>query len=285
MGLNDLQHPLCHLIRAETLQHLAQGVPLDFSFAFYCVGLVHNLRGEVSCGRRAYDFDRGTMFFLGPDQLVGHTLATLEAAEGWLLFFHHGYLANHALERDVLEYGFFDYAVNEALHLSEREEATIDAIFRNIHAEQMSPIDRYSKTVNLSNLELMFTYANRAYQRQFITRNDVEHTFVVDFGRLLDRYFRETDLEREGVPNAAYFAGQLNLSPKYLGEKLRVLTGKTAQEHIHIRLTEKGKLLLLQSNNSVAKVAYTLGFEYPHYFSRFFKKRVGVAPSAFRALN
>lgn len=285
VGLEDLQHPLCHILKVETVNHLPTHFPIDFSFEFYAIGLIRNMKGKIECGRRSYDFQKGTMFFLAPNQLVGHTLSAMEDADGWLLFFHRSYLANHNLENEILNYGFFDYSVDEALHLSKKEEKSIEQLFENIYEEQQAAIDHYSRSVVVSNLELLLTYSNRYYSRQFITRNDVESTFIMEFDKMLNQYFDQHNLEEDGIPTVAFFAAKLNISPKYLGDKLRVLTGKTAQEHIFIKLTEQAKVQLLQKKHSVSEIAYQLGFEYPQYFSRFFKKRVNMSPKDFQKLN
>ncbi len=282
---NHIQHPLCHILSVETINQLPSQFPVDFSFGFFAIGLIRNMKGDILCGRRTYDFRKGTMFFLAPNQLVGHAMDALEDAEGWLLFFNRSYLANHALEKRIQDYGFFDYTVNEALHLSVKEEESMEQIFENIATENQSPIDKYSRDVVISNLDLLLTYANRYYGRQFITRNDVEHTFLTEFNALLNDYFKQRSLEDDGIPSTAYFADKLNMSAKYLGDKLRVLTGKTAQEHIYLKVIEEAKVLLLARKSSISEVAFQLGFEYPEYFSRFFKKRVGLSPKVFQNLN
>lgn len=284
-GIDDLQHPLCHIVKVETINQLPAQFPIDFSFGFYTIGLIRNIKGDVLCGRRSYDFQKGTMFFLAPNQSVGHALEALKDADGWMCFFHRGYLANHQLEKQILNYGFFDYTVNEALHLSAKEEDSMEQLFENIFQEQQAAIDNYSKSVVVANLELLLTYSNRYYGRQFITRNDVENTFLVSFEELLNQYFAEKKLSDEGVPSPAYFADKLHMSPKYLGDKLKLLTGKTAQEHIFIKITEKAKVLLMQKQYSVSEISYQLGFEYPQYFSRFFKKRAGVSPTVYQNAN
>ena len=285
VGMDSLQHPLFHVLKVETINHLPLQFPVDFSFGFYAIGLIRNMKGNIECGRRSYDFNKGTMFFLAPNQLVGHALEAMEDADGWLMFFHRSYLAKHHLEKEIDNFGFFDYVVNEALHLSQKEEQALEQLFENIFNEYQNSMDTYSRSVIVSNLELMLTYSNRFYGRQFITRNDVENSFLIDFDRLLNAYFQDKKLEDDGIPTAALFAKELNMSVKYLGDKLRVLTGKTAQEHINLKLIEQAKVLLLQKKFSVSEVAFRMGFEYPQYFSRFFKKRVGVSPKVFQSLN
>jgi len=285
VGLQDLQHPLFHILEVEKVSHLPLNFPLDFSFGFYSIGLIRNMKGNIQCGRRSYDFQKGTMFFLSPNQLVGHALEALEEANGWLLFFHHSYLANHKLEKEVLNYGFFDYEVNEALHLSAKEEQVMEQLFENMFTELQLAIDKFSRSVVVSNLELLLTYSNRFYGRQFITRHDVETNFLIQFDNLLNAYFQKESFETDGIPSINLFADQLNMSAKYLGDKLKVLTGKTAKEYIDIKLIEKAKTLLQQRKLSVSEIAYQIGFEYPQYFSRFFKKKVGISPKAFQSMS
>ncbi len=283
-GQEDVRHPQFHIIPVESLGLVADTLPVDFSFGFYMVGLIHDLSGPINCGRRSYDFQKGTMFFLSPDQLVGHAVEALVDAKGWLLFFHRAYLANHPLQNKVQEYGFFDYAINEALHLSQREERSMEMLLENIYTEYRQPIDRYSRNVVIANLELILNYADRYYGRQFVTRQEIEGTFITTFDEVLNRYFRDDQLEATGIPSVSELATALNMSPKYLSEKLKAETGKTAQEHIQLKLVEQAKVLLRQSEISISEVAYQLGFQYPQYFSRFFKQKTGVSPRAFQTM-
>ncbi|MEL7162930.1 MAG: helix-turn-helix transcriptional regulator, partial [Bacteroidota bacterium] len=239
--------------------------------------------GEVSCGRMPYDFSRGTMFFLSPGQLVGHAVSAMEEAEGWILFFDRSYLAHHPLHRKILDLPFFDYAVTEALHLSAAEERSMEQIFDNIQTEYLYPIDRHSRDVVAANLELCTTYADRYYHRQFLTRSYVEGNFLTVFDGVLKDRFGGDRLESEGIPTIPELAAELNMSAKYLSEKLRHQTGKTAQDYVHLRLLERAKVLLRDPELTVGEVAYRLGFRYPQYFSRFFSKRTGRSPKVYRA--
>lgn len=278
-------HPSYAIVRIEALSSLAMTFPTDFSFGFYAIGLMKDLQGEVRCGRQVYDFETGTMIFMSPNQLIGHELNMLDQANGWLLFFSRDFLARHPLSNQIPDYSFFDYAVSEALHLSEQEESSINQLFQNIHIEYQNPIDKHSKKVVLSNLDLILSYCERYYNRQFITRQEIESDFLIEFDKLLSHYFNTQNLKIKGVPNIAYFAEKLNMSSKYLSDKLKVLTGKSAQEHIHFFLLENAKLLLKQEKLTISEVAYQLGFEYPQYFSRLFKKKIGMTPKEFRGMN
>ena len=191
-------------------------------------------------------------------------------------------LANSKLSNDILKYGFFNYETNEALHVSKMEEDQMDQIFENIYHEYTLPIDQFSKEVILSNIELLLTYSRRFYNRQFITRNEVDSSLLSNFERYLHEYFSQNDIESKGIPEVNYFSEKLNLSSKYLSDMLKSLTGKTTKEHINFMLLNKAKQLLLATDKSVAEVAYQLGFEYPQYFSRFFKERTGESPKSFR---
>ena len=199
-----------------------------------------------------------------------------------MLFFQPDFLTESALADRLNEYGFFDYRVNEGLHLSKEEDDTLNTIFENIEAEYQRPIDQHSKQVVVSNIGLLLTYAERYYRRQFILRNDANASVLNRFENVLREYFNRSEHGSTGLPSVDYFADQLHLSPKYLSDLLKSLTGKTTQEHIHYQLIERAKIKLLSSDASVAEIAYDLGFEYPQYFSRLFKEKTGLSPTAFR---
>ncbi|MEL7163609.1 MAG: helix-turn-helix domain-containing protein, partial [Bacteroidota bacterium] len=185
--------------------------------------------------------------------------AAAETAEGWLVYVHPDFLRGHPLAEKLKTYSFFNYQINEALHLSDEEERTICGIITNLLREYHQPIDRFSREVMLSNLELLLSYSNRFYHRQFLTRHQSDDGLLRRFEAELDRYFDGELIRKKGLPTVAYFAGLLHLSPDYLTEMLKTLTGKSTQEHIHLHLVERAKNLL-QQNNSVSETAYALGF-------------------------
>ncbi len=276
------RHPLFSVHRLEELSNDGPGFPQYLTYGFYAVGLKKNLSGYLKYGRTSYDFQEGALGFTAPLQVLSFELEILKRATGWMLFFQQELLAGSALANTIRDYGFFDYQVNEGLHLSQEEENTLDIIFGNIQTEYQRPIDQYSKQVVLSNIELLLTYAQRYYSRQFILRNDISSSVLNTFESKLHQCLDHAEVLQSGLPSVNYFADQLHLSPKYLSDLLKSLTGKTTQEHIHYQLIEKAKVKLLASDAPVADIAYALGFEYPQYFSRLFKQKTGMSPTTFR---
>ena len=201
---------------------------------------------------------------------------------GWMILIHPDFLWNTALAKTIKQYEYFDYAVNEALYLSEKEEAQMISIVQNIEQEYHSSIDKFSQDVMLAQLELLLTYADRFYQRQFITRKAVSNHLLQTLEDILDEYFGNDRSLTEGIPTVHYLADKLNISPSYLSDMLRSLTGQNAQQLIHHKLIEKAKEKLSASNLSVSEVAYKLGFEHPQSFNKLFKAKTNLSPLAFR---
>ncbi|MEM9981009.1 MAG: helix-turn-helix domain-containing protein [Bacteroidota bacterium] len=281
-GAPPSEHPLFVITRLEDIPQLPEGYPTKMSYDFYSVGLKRNLNGYVKYGRQSYDFQEGLLGFSAPGQVVAYERDVTIGSTGWMLFFEAEILSGHTLATSIHRFGFFNYEVNEALHLSKKEEEAIDSIFENIYAEYHQPIDHYSKSVVLSNFELLLTYANRFYGRQFITRNDVNTSLLQRFDKEIRHWFKEESLIDTGIPAVTDLARALNVSANYLSDALKTLTGKSTKEHIHFHVIEKAKQKLLATNKSIAEVAYELGFEYPQYFSRLFKEKTGLTPKEFR---
>jgi len=284
-GEQPLEHPSFMIIRMEDIPILPASYPRKMTYGFYNISLKRNLKGYINYGRTRYDFQEGVMGFTAPNQVIAYDPDIAEGATGWSLFFHAEYLGRHPLVDKIEDYGFFDYRINEALHLSQKEEDMMDQIAQNIEDEYHKPIDKHSQTVILSNLELLLTYADRYYSRQFITRNEVDSSFLSKFNKEIRRFFREEDFGYTGIPTVKYFASFMNVSQNYLSDVLRELTGKSTREHIHFHLIEKAKLLLLSSDQSISSIAFDLGFESPPYFTRFFKKNTGSTPKGYRSSN
>ncbi len=276
------QHPLIGIIRLEDIPEFAKQIG-TLSFGFYSISLKKKLKGYIEYGRKTYDFQEGVLGFVSPNQAISFDQCDAKESEGWELFFEADLLANSKLANEINTYGFFNYETNEALHVSKKEEEQMEQIFQNIYDEYSLPIDQFSKEVILSNVALLLTYSKRFYKRQFITRNEVDSSVIVTFEKELKRYFSQNDLQEVGIPEVSYFAEKLHLSAKYLSDMLKALTGKTTKEHIQFQLLEKAKHLLISGDKSVSEIAYQLGFEYPQYFSRFFKKSLGVTPTEFKA--
>ncbi len=281
-GIASPEHPLLSIMRMEDLPTLPENYPTSFTYEFYSIGMKKNLKGYIEYGRKTYDFQEGLMGFTGPNQIMSFSQSDMSEATGWILFFQSELWVNSALVEKLHEYGFFEYAVNEALHLSQKEERLIENVFENIYDEYVLPIDKFSKNVTLSNLELLLTYAERFYARQFITRNEVDSTFFDKFQKELNEYFNSYDLTNQGIPSVELFAEKLNMSSSYLSDMLRSVTGKSTKDHIQFKVIEKAKGLLLGTDMNVSEIAYQLGFEYPQYFNRLFKEKTGFTPKEYR---
>ncbi|MBG8553819.1 helix-turn-helix domain-containing protein [Hymenobacter guriensis] len=273
-------HPLLTVVDLEKTRHLTP--PTGSALRqLYIIALKKNLKGNIRYGHRAYDFDAGVLAFYAPGQLCeGNDGLDISEISGWMLVFHPDLLHRYPLGKKMAGYGFFSYQVHEALHLSEREEQALESLMDNIRREYEQPIDDFSQDVLVSQLEVLLSYANRFYHRQFLTRRPAEHDLLSRFEELLTTYFRQ-DAEQP-LPSVQYFADALHVSPAYLSDMLRTLTGQNTQQHIHQALIEKAKTLLLGTALTINETAFQLGFEYPQYFTRLFKSKTGLTPAAFR---
>jgi AraC family transcriptional activator of pobA len=247
----------------------------------YIIALKKNLKGRIQYGHRAYDFSEGVLGFYAPGQLCesNDSIDTSELS-GWMLVFHPDLLHKYPLAKKMAGYSFFSYQVHEALHLSGREESLLDGVLDGMRRECEQPIDGFSQDVLVSQLEVLLNYANRFYHRQFLTRRPAEHDLLSRFEELLTSYFARAD--EQPLPTVQYFADALHVSPAYLSDMLRSLTGQNTQQHIHHALIEKAKHLLLSTSLTINETAFQLGFEYPQYFSRLFKNKTGLTPAAYR---
>lgn len=254
----------------------------SFVLNFYCIAIKKNFKGKLKYGQNYYDFDEGVMSFISPNQLLTKTTGDDTPVEGCCLIFHPDYIAQYPLGKSIKNYGFFSYNLHEALHLSDKEEAMIEAIFQNIEGEYKSSIDHYSQDVIVSQIELLLNYSNRFYNRQFITRKHANNGILIQLETLLSDYFDSDQVHQLGLPSVDYISGQLNVSSNYLSDMLRTLTGQSTQQHIQAKLIEKAKEFLTTTNLSVSEIAYGLGFQYPQSFNKFFKGKTGSSPLAFR---
>lgn len=251
---------------------------------FYSISLKRTTNSKIRYGQQDYDFDEGVLFFMAPGQMLSISHSGNEAPHhtGWLLLIHPDFLWNTALAKNIRKYEFFDYAVNEALFLSEKEETTLNNIVQNIQQEYHSNIDKFSQNIIISQIETLLNYAERFYQRQFITRKITNHQILALLETLLTDYFNSDDLVTKGLPTVQYIAEALNVSPSYLSSLLKVLTGQSTQQHIHEKLIEKAKEKLSTTNLSISEIAYELGFEHSQSFSKLFKTKTNLTPLAFR---
>lgn len=279
------QHPLISVIDVETVTHLHSDEPMNLILDFYSIAVKRMLNVKVKYGQQPFDFNEGIMSFMSPNQVFSIAIDKKDEEvkkSGWVIYIHPDFLWNTPLAKTIKQYDFWDYSLNEALFLSEKEEATINNIILNIQQEYYSNIDKFSKQIITSQIESLLNYADRFYQRQFITREKANHQILDRLEKLVSEYFNSDDLIKRGLPTVQYIAGQLNLSPKYLSSLLRVLTGQNTQQHIHDKLIEKAKEKLSTTNLSVSEIAYELGFEHLQSFSKLFKTKTKLSPLKFR---
>lgn len=263
------------------------GAGMKISSGFYTVMYKNYCVNTLKYGRQYYDFQEGSLMCIAPKQVITMDEATERPANamGWGLFFHPDLIRGTALGKNIKNYSFFSYETNEALHLSEKEERTLFDCVQKIEAELAENIDQHSQTLLVSNLELLLNYCTRYYDRQFITRNQANKDILSKIEAVLSGYFQSPDLPEKGLPSVKYLADQVFLSPNYLSDLLKRETGMNAQDRIHYYLIEEAKTLLLSSDQSVGELAFSLGFEYPQYFSRLFKAKTGMTPGEFRNSN
>lgn len=282
LGLPGPQHPLVTMIATQTIQTRRSRLPESYVTNLYKVTFITKLSGKFRYGQGYYDFDEGSLLFTAPNQVVGGA-ASYEDNEGYSLIFHPDLLQGYPLAAKINQYGFFSYASNEALHLSEEERTSIHAIYTNIRQELNSRIDDFSREVLIAHIELLLSYAKRFYKRQFCTRQVATSELLQQLESLLHHYFAGEQPITHGLPTVQYLAGHLHYSPNYLSDMLRALTGLNAQQHIHQKLIERSKELLSGTTLSVSEVAYQLGFEHPQSFSRLFKMKTLLSPVQFRS--
>lgn len=282
-GLPDPQHPLIGFINADTTQMVSGNFPQSHALNFYKISFKRQLSGKIRYGQTYYDFDGGGLLFASPNQIIGNQSGTNPGeCSQYTLLIHPDFLWNYPLAKKIKQYGFFSYSINEALHLSDKEKETIISIFKIIEDELNSRIDDFSQDVIISQIELLLNYANRFYKRQFLTRKTVNADLLQKLDEILEEYFDREVSVNQGLPTVQYLSDKLNISPSYLSDMLRSLTGQNAQHHIHDKLIEKAKEKLSITNLSVTEIAYELGFEYPQSFSKLFKAKTNQSPLEFR---
>ena len=277
------EHPLISVINLESVKRLPANEP-SLAFDFYFISMKRNFNAKVKYGQQECDFDEGIMFFMSPGQVLRIEVEkdALLQHSGWILLVHPDFLWNTALAKTIKQYEYFDYSVNEALFLSDKEETTIAGIMQNIEQEYRSNIDAFSQDVLVAQIELLLNYSNRFYNRQFITLKKASSDLLVKLENLLNEYFDRQNESQTGLPTVKYIADKLNVSPNYLSDMLRTLTGQSAQQHIHNKLIERAKEALTTTSLSVGEIAYRLGFEHPQSFNKLFKNKTNISPLEFR---
>jgi len=282
LALPKPEHPLVSVVNLDQVTCFSDTSLKSVLYNFYSVCIKKDFTGKMKYGQNYYDFDEGTMTFFSPGQVTATDITKNPTVKGWWLIFHPDFIQNYPLSKTIKDYGYFSYAVNEALHLSDKEETLITGIMQHIHQEYQSPIDAHSQSVMVSHIDLLLTYCNRFYSRQFITRRHINNDLLSSLEALLTDYFASGKVQEMGLPTVQYVSSQLNLSPNYLSDLLRSLTGQSTQQHIHDKLIEKAREMLTTTSLSVSEVAYELGFEYPQSFSKLFKSKTSLSPVAFR---
>jgi len=282
-GLPNPLHPLISLIDNTKTQVEATKLPHAHVLTFYKIAVKAKFSGKLRYGQDYYDFDEGGLLFAAPNQIIGNNHDNLTGdCSLFTLLIHPDFLLNYPLAKKIRQYGFFSYSANEALHLSDQEKRVIMSIFNIMRDELSSRIDEFSQDVMISQIELLLNYANRFYKRQFITRKASNNNLLQQLEEILDNYFDQDRSGNEGIPTVQFLSENLNMSPSYLSDMLRSLTGQNAQQHIHQKLIEKAKEKLSTTNLTVGEVAYELGFEHPQSFSKLFKIKTNLSPLEFR---
>ncbi len=284
VGLEKSTHPLITIINTQKLSYGEEMVGKRFSSDLYSIVLKDASCG-IDYGRNHFDFDDGVLVFTAPKQVFTVKKAKSKQIKGWALYFHPDLIRNTPLGTKMDSYNFFNYEVYEALHLSQQEQNTLTQIIELIKNEIIERIDNHSQQVLVSNIELLLNYSLRFYERQFNTRSATNHDVAAKIEILLKDYYKENILIDKGPPTIQYLADKCHLSPSYLSDLLSKSTGRSAKDHINDFLIEKSKSLLLNSSDSISGVAYSLGFNYPHYFGRLFKQKTGLTPQEYRQLN
>jgi AraC-like DNA-binding protein len=276
-------HPLVSVIDFEGTT--PEVYASKMTFAFYAVYLKDVHCGDIKYGRHTYDYQDRTLVFVAPGQVINVSIDQDYKPQGFALLFHPDLIHGTPLGKHIDNYTFFSYESREALHLSQKERKIIIDCFEKIKYELEQRMDNHSKTLIAANIELFLNYCVRFYERQFITRSDVNRNNIERFENLLKDYFHSDRPQTIGLPSVAYCAEQLHLSPNYFGDMVKKETGKTALEYIHLKIMDIAKEKILDTSRSISEIAYDLGFKYPHHFTRAFKKNTGYTPNEYRSLN
>lgn len=283
LNLGYAQHPLVAIVDfSKTIEYITEEISIKTDF--YSIMFKNYCHNHIQYGRKTFDFQDGSLVCLAPNRVI--TIDTdVEIKEnmmGWGLFFHPDLVRGSSLGSKIKDYSFFSYEMSEALHLSDKEKQLLYDCILKIESELAQNIDSYSQVLIASNIELLLNYCSRYYGRQFITRKSANIDVVSNIENILKGYFENEERRNEGMPSVKYLASKVNLSPGYLSDLLKKETGLNAQDHIHYFVIEQAKNILLLTNQSVSEIAYSLGFEYPQYFSRLFKQKTGKTPIEFR---
>lgn len=281
LGFPKPLHPLISVVAYDEVKMQPEVSAITVTFNFYKISFKKNLSGKIRYGQNYYDFNEGGMFFVSPNQILTSDYDDNDYS-GYSLLIHPDFIRNYPLDKNIKKFGFFSYSANEGLHLSQQEKEIVVSILENIARELRNTIDDFSQDVVVSQIETLLNYSNRFYNRQFITRKAVNNDLLSKMEELLDDYFQQEKTLEKGLPTVEFLATELNLSPRYLSDMLRSLTGQNAQQIIHEKLIEKAKEYLTTTGFSVSEIAYQLGFEHPQSFSKLFKNKTNQTPVQFK---
>lgn len=290
LGINVPEHPLISIMDDQDVEDIMILDDTLFNIKYttdlYSIIYKDKISGSMDYGRSTYDYQEGSLVFLGPGQVYASPSKNeLKGNQGWTLMFHPDLIRKSPLGDKISSYTFFSYNVNEALHLSPKEEKFFFELILKIREEYTQNLDQHSHTLIITNLELLLNYCKRFYDRQFYTRTSVNKDFIAAFEFSLKNYFASDRLKEQGLPSTKYFGEKLNMSTKYLSDMLKKETGKSIKEHIDGFIIEKAKSILLNSDKKISEIAYEFGFEYPQSFTRLFKNKTGMSPIAYRNQN
>ncbi len=284
MQLPRPEHPMLSVLSAEGESFLP--CPKDstppITTDCYSISLKKIIKGNLNYGRTKYDFTNGALIFIAPGQVLQWDSSVIFEQRGFSINFQKDFLNGTELAQQIKRYGFFSYSVNEALHLSPKEEKQVESIVKSIELEYQNNQDQFSKDIIISQLSTLLKYANRFYERQFLNRKEFSNDLREQFNQQLTNYFESGQLKQKGIPSIEEIAEKMSISQRYLSDTLKKETGKTTTEHLQLYLIDEAKNILLKPNTSISEIAYELGFEYPQYFSRVFKKKEGLSPSEYR---
>ena len=285
-NLDKPLHPLVSVIDIDDRITNFDYGESKYVFEFYQVNLKMGFSGSLSYGRNSYDFDEGTITFIKPNQTIQvEPQEEIRGSSGWTLLFHPDLIRKSGLSREIDDYSFFDYALNEALHLSVKERNSLTDLVEKIQEEYNQNIDKHSQELIIANIEMLLKYCKRFYDRQFYTRTNLNKDILYDFNMNLKAYYNSEQPINEGILTVKQCAEKLNLSVKYFGDLIKSETGKSAKEHIQDFVINKAKTQLLSTNEDISQIAYGLGFEYPQGFSKLFKTKTGMSPGKYRSVN
>lgn len=284
-GLPKPEHPLVSVIDYNAIVRPDNISDVNWILDFYQISLKRGMNAKLKYGQQQYDFDEGIMFFISPNQVfrIEPELSSGTEKSGWMLLIHPDFLWSNSLASAIKQYDFFDYSVNEALFLSEKEETMVNFILENIRQEYHANIDKFSQNIIVSHIETLLNYSERFYERQFITRKIANHQVLSRLDKLLDEYFDGDTLAVKGLPTVQFIADELHMSPNYLSRLLGTLAGQSTQQFIHDKVIERAKEMLSTTNLSMSEIAYELGFEHPQSFTKLFKNKTKLSPTQFRA--